>query len=52
VRVTGGSASSGEDGGPGVTYLEGLTISNLRIDNDCQQPSVCNIYNCNTSLKD
>lgn len=36
----GGSSSSGEAGGPGISYFQGLTISNLRIDNGCQQPKV------------
>ena len=39
--AAGGSAA--EAGGPGVTYLEGISpvYKNLRIDNKCQKPKVC-----------
>lgn len=36
----GGTSSQGENGGPGISYFEGLTIKNLRIDNGCQMPQV------------
>jgi hypothetical protein len=38
--IVGGSSSQGENGGPGVSYFEGSQISNLRVDNGCQQPQV------------
>ncbi|XP_052779121.1 uncharacterized protein LOC128216566 [Mya arenaria] len=40
IQAKGGSSGSGEAGGPGVSYLEGTTIRNLRVDNGCQQPEV------------
>ena len=42
MLVTGGSTSSttAEIGGPGVVYVEGPDIKNLRVDNRCQQPKV------------
>ena len=40
--VTGGGTAStkAEVGGPGVVYVEGPDIKNLRVDNRCQQPKV------------
>jgi len=37
-NVTGGSGS--EPGGPGLTYLVGDNIRNLRVDNNCQKAQV------------
>ncbi|KAL4226615.1 hypothetical protein ACF0H5_014598 [Mactra antiquata] len=40
VQAKGGSSLSGENGGPGISYFEGPSIKNLRVDNDCLQPMV------------
>ena len=40
IEAKGGTSGSGEPGGPGVSYLQGATIRNLRIDNDCRAPKV------------
>lgn len=40
IIFSGGSSSEGENGGPGISFFQGLQITNLRVDNGCQQPRV------------
>lgn len=38
MSLTGGAGA--EPGGPGLIYLHGDDIRNLRVDNNCQKPAV------------